>query len=228
MRCSHRVWRTSSTRPRPTNSSSLWQRTPMRTDQFGFFRRDGPECGPSSGPRMIASITRTLARRISSTPPAASNSSSSLPMTGWRATTSAPLSGSAAYEPLSGLPRNDAQRFRTRVRRTSSTLPRASSSSGSCPATAQRRRPVRYVGRHQRTRAIVDAYRNDVNGRSSGSAYIFDTTTGQQIGAPLQPDNASPNSEFGYSVSISGPGRSWAPGGTTTTGPTRGRRTSLM
>ncbi len=51
--------------------------------------------------------------------------------------------------------------------------------------------------------AIVGAYGNDDNGFASGSAYLFDTTTGQQI-LKLLPDDGEALDFFGYSVSISG------------------------
>ena len=51
--------------------------------------------------------------------------------------------------------------------------------------------------------AIVGAYEDDDNGPSSGSAYLFDTTTGRQI-AKLLPDDGAANDWFGFSVAISG------------------------
>ena len=51
--------------------------------------------------------------------------------------------------------------------------------------------------------AIVGAYLDDDNGDLSGSAYLFDTTTGQQI-AKLLPDDGAAFDEFGRSVAISG------------------------
>jgi len=53
------------------------------------------------------------------------------------------------------------------------------------------------------TTAIVGAYMDDDNGRDSGSAYLFDTTTGKQI-AKLLPTDGATTDEFGYSVAISG------------------------
>ncbi|MEE9130669.1 MAG: FG-GAP repeat protein [Phycisphaerales bacterium] len=53
------------------------------------------------------------------------------------------------------------------------------------------------------TTAIVGAYQNDDNGSNSGSAYLFDTTTGQQI-AKLLPDDGAAADRFGWSVAISG------------------------
>ena len=53
------------------------------------------------------------------------------------------------------------------------------------------------------TKALVGAYRDDDNGISSGSAYIFDTTTGQQI-AKLLPEDGAERDLFGISVAISG------------------------
>ena len=53
------------------------------------------------------------------------------------------------------------------------------------------------------TTAIVGARWGDDNGNDSGSAYLFDITTGQQI-AKLLPDDGGPSHEFGYSVGISG------------------------
>ncbi|MEE8154938.1 MAG: FG-GAP repeat protein [Phycisphaerales bacterium] len=51
--------------------------------------------------------------------------------------------------------------------------------------------------------AIVGAYRDDDNGSSSGSAYLFDTTTGRQI-AKLLADDGTAFDFFGDSVAISG------------------------
>ncbi len=51
--------------------------------------------------------------------------------------------------------------------------------------------------------AIVGAERDDANGSNSGSAYLFDITTGQQI-AKLLPDDGEGNDRFGWSVAISG------------------------
>ena len=53
------------------------------------------------------------------------------------------------------------------------------------------------------TTAIVGAYQDDDNGSESGSAYLFDTTTGTQI-AKLLPSDGAPEDDFGRSVSISG------------------------
>ncbi|MCK4874061.1 MAG: FG-GAP repeat protein, partial [Phycisphaerales bacterium] len=53
------------------------------------------------------------------------------------------------------------------------------------------------------TTAIVGAYRDDDNGYDSGSAYLFDTTTGQQIAKLLASDGTVGDS-FGWSVAISG------------------------
>jgi len=52
-------------------------------------------------------------------------------------------------------------------------------------------------------RAIVGAYRNDDAGSNSGSAYIFDTSIGQQL-FKLSPPDAESNDNFGNAVSISG------------------------
>ena len=51
--------------------------------------------------------------------------------------------------------------------------------------------------------AVVGAFYDDDNGSFSGSAYLFDTTTGQQI-AKLLPDDGAASDEFGCSVAISG------------------------
>ncbi len=51
--------------------------------------------------------------------------------------------------------------------------------------------------------AVVGAYRDDDDGKDSGSAYLFDTTTGQQI-AKLLPKDGAAGDEFGYSVALSG------------------------
>ncbi len=50
---------------------------------------------------------------------------------------------------------------------------------------------------------IVGAYLDDDNGSQSGSAYLFDTTTGEQI-AKLLPDDGAAGDQFGGSVAISG------------------------
>ncbi|MCH8165428.1 MAG: FG-GAP repeat protein, partial [Planctomycetes bacterium] len=51
--------------------------------------------------------------------------------------------------------------------------------------------------------AIVGAWHDNDNGFESGSAYLFDTTTGRQI-AKLLPDDGAANDWFGVSVAISG------------------------
>ncbi len=51
--------------------------------------------------------------------------------------------------------------------------------------------------------AIVGAALDDDNGTESGSAYLFDITTGEQI-AKLLPDDGQVGDWFGYSVAISG------------------------
>ena len=53
------------------------------------------------------------------------------------------------------------------------------------------------------TTAIVGAHADDDNGNLSGSAYLFDTTTGRQI-AKLLPNNGAECDFFGLSVGISG------------------------
>ncbi len=50
---------------------------------------------------------------------------------------------------------------------------------------------------------IVGAFGDDDNGIRSGSAYLFDTTTGDQI-VKLLPDDGAASDEFGRSVAISG------------------------
>ncbi len=58
--------------------------------------------------------------------------------------------------------------------------------------------------------AIVGAQYDDDNGSNSGSAYLFDTTTGRQIAKLLANDGAA-NDLFGLSVGISGaPGKETA------------------
>ena len=52
------------------------------------------------------------------------------------------------------------------------------------------------------TIAIVGAHQNDDNGNQSGSAYLFDISTGQQI-AKLLPNNGDPYDRFGNTVAIS-------------------------
>ncbi len=51
------------------------------------------------------------------------------------------------------------------------------------------------------TTAIVGASGDDDNGSHSGSAYLFDTTTAQQM-AKLLPDDGEANDTFGRSVAI--------------------------
>ncbi|MCH8152565.1 MAG: hypothetical protein IH830_09365 [Planctomycetes bacterium] len=51
--------------------------------------------------------------------------------------------------------------------------------------------------------AIVGAYQDDDNGDNSGSAYLFDTTSGRQV-AKLLPDDGAAEDYFGRSVAISG------------------------
>ena len=51
--------------------------------------------------------------------------------------------------------------------------------------------------------AIVGAYRDEDNGDRSGSAYLFDTTTGRQL-FKLLPNDGALGDEFGWSVAISG------------------------
>jgi len=53
------------------------------------------------------------------------------------------------------------------------------------------------------TTAMIGAQSDDDNGASSGSAYLFDTTTGQQI-AKLLPADGAESDRFGSSVAISG------------------------
>jgi hypothetical protein len=53
------------------------------------------------------------------------------------------------------------------------------------------------------TIAIVGAYQDDDNGANSGSAYLFDTTTGAQIGKLTASDGAV-DDRFGWAVAISG------------------------
>ena len=51
--------------------------------------------------------------------------------------------------------------------------------------------------------AVVGASQNDDNGLNSGSAYLFDTTTGAQI-AKLLPNDGATDDRFGYDVAIDG------------------------
>ena len=53
------------------------------------------------------------------------------------------------------------------------------------------------------TTAVVGAWHDNDNGPYSGSAYLFDTTTGRQIAKLLATDGAAVD-EFGFSVAISG------------------------
>ena len=54
------------------------------------------------------------------------------------------------------------------------------------------------------TTAIIGAPKDQVNGIYSGSAYLFDTTTGQQIDKLLPDDYGAHGDRFGCSVAISG------------------------
>ncbi|MCH7847929.1 MAG: hypothetical protein IIB53_06150 [Planctomycetes bacterium] len=65
-------------------------------------------------------------------------------------------------------------------------------------------RSVAIGGPPGREIAIVGAYQDDDNGINSGSAYLFDATTGRQIGK-LLPNDGAANDWFGISVAISGP-----------------------
>ena len=51
--------------------------------------------------------------------------------------------------------------------------------------------------------AVIGAYADDDNGNNSGSAYIFDVTTGQEL-AKLTPSDAAVSAYFGASVALSG------------------------
>jgi len=51
--------------------------------------------------------------------------------------------------------------------------------------------------------ALIGAFSNDDAGDSSGSAYLFDITTGLQL-AKLTASDAALGDEFGFSVAISG------------------------
>jgi len=51
--------------------------------------------------------------------------------------------------------------------------------------------------------ALIGAHGDDDNGSKSGSAYIFDITTGQQL-HKLTPDDGAADDEFGLAVAISG------------------------
>ena len=51
--------------------------------------------------------------------------------------------------------------------------------------------------------AVVGAYGDDDDGTDSGSAYLFDTTTGEQI-AKLLPNDGAAHDWFGLNVAISG------------------------
>lgn len=50
--------------------------------------------------------------------------------------------------------------------------------------------------------AVVGAWGDDDNGAQSGSAYLFDVATGQQL-AKLLPDDGEADDRFGYSVAMS-------------------------
>ena len=52
--------------------------------------------------------------------------------------------------------------------------------------------------------AVIGARLDDVNGIDSGSAYLFDTANGNQIGDKLLPDDGAADDRFGWSVGISG------------------------
>ncbi len=51
--------------------------------------------------------------------------------------------------------------------------------------------------------AIVGAYGDDDNGSNSGSVYLFDVTTGNQVGK-IKPDDGGVNNQFGFSVGTNG------------------------
>jgi hypothetical protein len=53
------------------------------------------------------------------------------------------------------------------------------------------------------TTVVVGSYRDDNNGSQSGSAYLFDATTGEQE-AKLLPGDGGPDEHFGWSVGIDG------------------------
>lgn len=53
------------------------------------------------------------------------------------------------------------------------------------------------------TTVVVGAFRDDDNGEDSGSVYLFDRTTGQQI-AKLLPNDGAQEDHFGHSVAIYG------------------------
>lgn len=53
------------------------------------------------------------------------------------------------------------------------------------------------------TTAIIGAYEDRDNGNASGSAYLFDVTTGAEL-AKLVPSNGAAEDRFGWSVGISG------------------------
>jgi hypothetical protein len=53
------------------------------------------------------------------------------------------------------------------------------------------------------TTVVVGAVGDDANGIDSGSAYLFDALTGQQL-ARLLPDDGDPGDRFGFSVAIHG------------------------
>ncbi|MEM8781337.1 MAG: FG-GAP repeat protein [Planctomycetota bacterium] len=53
------------------------------------------------------------------------------------------------------------------------------------------------------TTAVIGAYFDDDNGQTSGSAYLFDTTTGRQT-FKLTPRGGAAGDAFGWSVAISG------------------------
>ncbi len=50
--------------------------------------------------------------------------------------------------------------------------------------------------------ALVGSYQDDDNGKDSGSAYLFNATTGARI-AKLTPDDVGSYEQFGYSVALS-------------------------
>ncbi len=50
--------------------------------------------------------------------------------------------------------------------------------------------------------AIISAHLHDTNGADSGSAYLFDTTTGQQM-AKVLPSDGAVGDQFGFSVALS-------------------------
>ena len=87
------------------------------------------------------------------------------------------------------------------ARRISSTPPLANSSANSFPVTEQRNDQFGGSIAIDNGVVAVGAHWDDDNGNASGSAYLFDATTGQQLHKLLPSDGAAGDC-FGFSIAI--------------------------